>query len=76
MDLVFKWLKFPVEILNTVRKLRMCCKVKLEVKYVAYLKVSREIKIRKGFLQGDSWSPIGFYLSELPIGIMLADSKG
>ena len=29
-----------------------------------------------GFLQGDSYSPVGFCLTEVPIGLLLRESKG
>ena len=40
------------------------------------VKTSRWIKIRKGFLQGDSYSPVGFCLTEVPIAMMLEETDG
>ena len=39
-------------------------------------KVSRWIQIVCGFLQGDSYSPVGFCLTEVPVGKLLKASKG
>eukprot|EP00112_Aurelia_sp_Birch-Aquarium-sp1_P016078 Seg361.8 transcript_id=Seg361.8/GoldUCD/mRNA.D3Y31 product="hypothetical protein" protein_id=Seg361.8/GoldUCD/D3Y31 len=38
--------------------------------------VSRWIDIKCGFLQGDSYSPVGFCISEIPIAKLLEQSKG
>ena len=37
---------------------------------------SRWITIRRGFLQGDSFSPVGFCLTEVPIAMLLEESDG
>ena len=37
---------------------------------------TRTINIRRGFLQGDSFSPVGFCLTEVPIGMMLEEAAG
>ena len=39
-------------------------------------KVSRWINIMCGFLQGDSYSPVGFCLSEVPVCKLLKETKG
>ena len=39
-------------------------------------KISRWVSIRTGFLQGDSYSPVGFCLSEVPIGMLLSETRG
>ena len=46
-------------------------KTRLEVKDDGKIKVSRWINIRKGFLQGDSYSPVGFCLTEVPVAMLL-----
>ena len=37
---------------------------------------SRRISIKTGFLQGDSYSPVGYCLSEVPISMLLSKTKG
>ena len=49
-------------------------KTRLEVTDKGKVKTSRWIKIRKGFLQGDSYSPVGFCLTEVPIAMMLEET--
>ena len=38
--------------------------------------VSRWIEIKRGFLQGDSYSPVGFCLTEIPIAMLLEGTEG
>ena len=38
--------------------------------------VSRWIEIKRGFLQGDSYSPVGFCLTEIPIAMLLEWTEG
>ena len=49
-------------------------KTRLEVTGKGKVKTSRWIKIRKGFLQGNSYSPVGFCLTEVPIAMMLEET--
>ena len=51
-------------------------KTRLEVTDKGKVKTSTWIKIRKGFLQGDSYSPVGFCLTEVPIAMMLEETDG
>ena len=37
---------------------------------------SRWISIKTGFLQGDSYSPVGFCLGKLPIRMLLRKTRG
>ena len=47
-------------------------KTTLEVTDKGKVKTNRWIKIWKGFLQGDSYPPVSFCLTEVPIAMMLA----
>ena len=38
--------------------------------------VSRWIEIKRGFLQGDSYSPVGFCLTEIPTAMLLEGTEG
>ncbi len=48
----------------------------MELQDKGQIKRSRWIKIEKGFLQGDSYSPVGFCLTEVPVSMLLAETKG
>ena len=51
-------------------------KTRLEVWDESKKYVSRWINISCGFLQGDSYSPVGFCLTEIPICILLSQTGG
>ena len=51
-------------------------KTKLEVNDGGEIKTSTWIKILKGLLQGDSYSPVGFCLTEMPIAMPLDETEG
>ena len=52
------------------------CKTRLEVTENRNTLASRKIKIRKGFLRRDSYSPVGFCLAELPIPVLIEATEG
>ena len=37
---------------------------------------NRKVIIEKGFLQGDSYSPVGFYLTEVPVSMLFKETDG
>ena len=51
-------------------------KTRLKVWTKGEKKISRLISVSTGFLQGDSLSPVGFCLSEVPIGMLLNETRG
>ena len=51
-------------------------KTRLEIWNEGEKKVSRWINIMSGFLQEDSYSPVGFCLSEVPVCKLLQETKG
>ena len=48
-------------------------KTRTEVTEDGKVLTSRTISIRKGFLQGDSYSLVGFCQTEVPVSIRLTD---
>ena len=51
-------------------------KRRLEVRGNGEKDQSRWINIRRGFLQGDSYSPVGFCCTEIPIMMMIEEMNG
>ena len=51
-------------------------KTRLEVNDGGEIKTSRWVRILKGFLQGDSYLPVGFCLTEKPIAMLLDEPEG
>ena len=71
-----KWMGVPEKVVNVLSHLMKGWKTRLEVTDKGETKISRWIKIRKGFLQGDSYFPVGFCLTEVPITMMLEETDG
>ena len=51
-------------------------KTRLEVTQNGKVKTSRLLNILKGFLQGDSYAPVGFCLTEVPVSMLLEETDG
>ena len=73
---VYRWMGVPEKVLNVLSQLMEGWKTRLEVTCKGKVKTSRWIRIRRGFLQGDSYSPVGFCLTEVPIALMLDETDG
>ena len=76
MKRVYRWMGIPEKVLMVLEKVMNGWKTRLEVWDKGEIKVSRWINIKKGFLQGDSYSPVGFCLTEVPITMMLEETDG
>ena len=61
-------------ILNALKKLMSSRKTRLELNEGGKLLVSSWINISKGFLQGDSYSSVGFRLTEVPVAMFLEET--
>ncbi|CAB3988920.1 Hypothetical predicted protein [Paramuricea clavata] len=64
---VYQWMGVPEKVVNVLSHLMKGWKTRLEVTDKGETKIGRWIKIRKGFLQGDSYFPVGFCLTEMPV---------
>ena len=73
---VFTWMGYSSKLINVLKQLMDGWKIKLEVNEGGETKTSRWIRILKGFLQGDSYSPVGFCLTDVPIAMLLDDTEG
>ena len=67
---------YSSKLINVLKQLMDGWKTKLEVNDGGELKTSRWIRILKDFLQGDSFSPEGFCLTEVSIGVPLDENEG
>ena len=66
----------PKSVCKVIAQLMMGWKTRLEVFDQGKKVVSRWIEIKRGFLQGDSYSPVGFCLTEMPIAMLLEGTEG
>ena len=69
----YQWMGEPEKVLNVIVKLMEGQKTRLEVTEDGKVLTSRKINIRKGFLQGDSYSLVGFCLTEVPISVLIEE---
>ena len=66
----------PKNVTALLKALMVKWKTRLEVWNDGQKQVSRWIQIVCGFVQGDSYSPVGFCLTEVLVGKLLKASKG
>ena len=73
---VFQWMGVPEKVVNVIIKLIEGWGTRLEVTEDGKVLASRKINIRKGFLQGDNYSLVGFCLTEVPISMLIEETDG
>ena len=73
---VYRWMGIPAKVVTELKVIMGRWRTRLEVNDSGEMKVSRWIDIKKGFLQGDSYSPVGFCLTEVPIVMLLEETDG
>ena len=73
---VYEWIGIPKQLMQLIEQLMSKWKTRLEVWNDGEKMMSRWIDISCGFLQGDSYSPVGFCISEIPVCKLLQQSKG
>ena len=73
---VYHWIGIPKEVITLISKLMEKWKTRLEIWSRGKKLTSRWIDISCGSLQEDSYSPVGFCISEIPVCLLLLQSKG
>ena len=73
---VYEWMGIPKAICKVIEQLIKRWKTRLKVFDQGKKVFSRWIEIKRGFLQGDSYSPVGFCLTEIPIAMLLEGTEG
>ena len=73
---VYQWIVIPREVVQLILVLMEKRKTRLEIWNNGEKMISRWIDIMCGFLQGDSYSPVGFCISEIPVCKLSKQSKG
>ena len=73
---VYEWMGIPKSVCKVIEQLMIRWKTRLEVSDQGKKVYSRWIEIKRGFLQGDSYSPVGFCLTEIPIAMLLEETEG
>ena len=70
---VYEWMGIERKVPNVIEEVMQKWKAHLEVRNGNKLLRSQWIDIKKGFLQGDTYSPVGFCCTEIPV-MLLEDS--
>ena len=73
---IYQWMGVPEKLIEVVKKLMKRWKTKPEVTENRKKIVSRLINVTRCFLQGDSFSPVGFCLTEVPVSMLVEGSDG
>ena len=74
---VYEWIGIPKEVIKLICQLMSKWKTRLEIwNEGEKVTISRWIEIQCGFLQGDSYSPVGFCITDIPVCKLLQQSKG
>ena len=68
---VYRWIGISKEVITLISQLMEKWKTRLEIWSRGEKLTSRWIDILCGFLQGDSYSPVGFCISEIPVCLLL-----
>ena len=73
---VYDWIGIPRNVIRLIVDLMSKWETQLEIRNDSEKMTSRWIRIFCGFLQGDSYSPVGFCITEIPVCILLQHSRG
>ena len=73
---VYSWMGIPVNVILLLQELMKKWKTRLEMWSNGKKSLNRWRKILCEFLQGDSYSPIGFCLAEVPVCRLIKNTRG
>ena len=73
---VYEWMGIAEKVRKAIGKLTKRWRTHLEVKVENTTMRSRWINIKKEFLQGDTFSPVGFCCMEIPVVTLLEETDG
>ena len=73
---VIGWMELDIKVRKVIAKMMSGWKTRLVITSEREQKKSRWIQFNQGFLQGDSFSPVGFCICEIPILMLIESSKG
>ena len=73
---MFRMCKIDEKVINILQQLHNIWTTRLEIWDEGAIKRSKPIKFKRGFFQGDAFSPVGFCITEIPLGILLDKVPG
>jgi hypothetical protein len=72
----FKMCQIDEKVIHILEQLHRIWKTRLELWKEGKIVKSEPIKFKCGFFQGDSFSPVGFCITEIPLSVMLEKMPG
>ena len=72
---VYSWMGIPVNVISLLKGVDEKVETRLEIWSNGKKNLSRWVKILCGFLQGDSCSPVGFCLTEVPVCRLIKNTR-
>ena len=76
INIVFDWMRIDGAVRKVISRMMDGWKTKLNVMLNGESKKSRWIRFNRGFLQGDSFSPVGFCICEIPVLMLIDNLQG
>ena len=76
INMVFEWMRLDFAVRKVISRMMDGWKTRLDVIENGKSRKSRWIRFNRGFLQGDSFSPVGFCVCEIPILMLIDGLKG
>ena len=76
INLLFEWMRLDFAVRKVISRMMDGWKTRLDVIENCKSRKSRWIRFNRGFLQGDSFSPVGCCVCEIPILMLLDGLKG
>ena len=76
MTRIYQWMGVLEKVVNVAVKLIEGWKTRLEVSEDGNVLTSRKINVRKGLMKGDSYSSVGFCLTEVPTSLLIEETDG
>ena len=73
---VYEWIRMRRSVIKLIKELMRKWKTRLEIWSNDEKRTSRWLKIFCVFLQGDSYAPVGFCISKIPVHLLLQHSGG
>ena len=76
INIVFDWMRIDGAVRKVISRMMDGWKTRLNVMHNGESKKSRWIRFNRGFLQGDSFSPVGFCICEIPVLMLIDNLQG
>ena len=73
---LFEWMGVDIVVKKLISRMMEGWKTRLDISHDGESRKSRWIRFNRGFLQGDSFSPVGFCVCEIPVMMLIDKVQG